>query len=83
MRNLALATISTAVVSIGLSSTPASAFTFMANPPPHYALSDQGYEARASGNYGRTWLQTRGRPDGPGSPSGFVPERPHPWCGCF
>ena len=46
MRNLALATISTAVVSIGLSSTPASAFTFMANPPPHYALSDQGYEAR-------------------------------------
>jgi hypothetical protein len=83
MWNLALATISTAEVVVGLSSTPASASTFMANPPPDYALHNPGYEAHASGNYDRTWLQTRDRLGGPGSPSGLAPERPHPWCGCF
>jgi hypothetical protein len=83
MRNLALATISAAVVAVGLSSTPASASTSMANPPPDYALSNPGYEAHASGNYDGTWLQTRGTPGDPGSPSGLAPERPHSWCGCF
>jgi hypothetical protein len=56
MRNLALAAISTAVVAVGLSSIPASAFTSMANPPPDYALPDPGYmgdeSAHAPGNYG-------------------------------
>ena len=56
MSNLALAAISTAVVAIGLSSTPVSAFTFMANPPPDYALPTPGYiggeSAHAPGNYG-------------------------------
>jgi hypothetical protein len=62
MRNLALATISMAVVAVGLSFTPASAFT---------------YEAHAPSNYDRAWLQTSGRPAGAGSPTGLAPERPH------
>jgi hypothetical protein len=56
MRNLALAVISTGVVAVGLSSTPASAFTFMQNPPPDYALPDPRYmggeSAHAPDNYG-------------------------------
>jgi hypothetical protein len=94
MRNLAFTAISTAVVAVGLSSTPASAFTSMANPRPDYALPDGGYvggeSADASGNYGRTWLQTRGMPGDPGSPSRWGPELPRStlgheraWCGCF
>ena len=94
MRNFAFTAISTAVVAVGLSSTPASAFTSMANPRPDYALPDGGYvggeSADASGNYGRTWLQTRGMPGGPDTPSRWGPELPRStlghdraWCGCF
>jgi hypothetical protein len=62
MRNLALATISMAVIAIGLSSTLASA---------------SAYEAHAPSNYDTAWRQTWGRPAGAGSPTGLAPERPH------
>jgi hypothetical protein len=63
MRNLALAAISTAVVAVGLSSIPASAFTFQASPPPDYALPDAGYTGGGSDF----------APGGPGYAPGYAP----------